>query len=120
MPNETPPTHNNRSRSVGGGARVQSSIESIHKAAAIGNIRAVKQHLAAGVDANDIDANKMTDLHWAAMKGQKEVVALLIFKGANLNAKTSKNLAPLNLTDNNFENEIAELLIANGASEFAY
>jgi len=26
----------------------------------------------------------------------------------------------LNLADNNFENEIAELLIANGASEFVY
>jgi ankyrin repeat protein len=80
----------------------------------------VKQHLAAGVDVNDIDANKMTALHWAAMKGQKKVVALLIVKGANLNAKTSKNLTPLNLADNNFENEIAELLIANGASEFVY
>jgi len=54
------------------------------------------------------------------MKGQKKVVALLIVKGAHLNAKTSKNLTPLNLADNNFENEIAELLIANGASEFVY
>ena len=80
----------------------------------------MKQHLAAGVDVNDIDANKMTALHWAAMKGQKKVVALLIVEGANLNAKTSKNLTPLNLADNNFENEIAELLIANGASEFVY
>jgi ankyrin repeat protein len=67
-----------------------------------------------------VDANKMTALHWAAMKGQKKVVALLIVEGANLNAKTSKNLTPLNLADNNFENEIAELLIANGASEFVY
>ena len=46
--------------------------------------------------------------------------ALLIVKGAHLNAKTSQNLTPLNLADNNFENEIAELLIANGASEFVY
>jgi ankyrin repeat protein len=28
----------------------------------------VKQHLLAGVDVNDKDANKMTALHWAAMK----------------------------------------------------
>jgi len=69
---------------------------------------------------NDMDANKMTALHWAAMKGQKEVVALLIIRGANLNAKTSKNLTPLNLADNNFQNEIAEMLIASGASEFIY
>ena len=105
---------------VGCVSRMQSPVESIHKAAEIGNIRAVKQHLAAGVDVNDIDANKMTALHWAAMKGQKKAVALLIVEGANLNAKTSKNLTPLNLADNNFENEIAELLIANGASEFVY
>tara|TARA_B110000467_G_scaffold71900_1_gene65269 strand:- start:1738 stop:1956 length:219 start_codon:yes stop_codon:yes gene_type:complete len=69
---------------------------------------------------NNMDANKMTALHWAAMKGQKEVVALLIIRGANLNAKTSKNLTPLNLADNNFQNEIAEMLIASGASEFIY
>ena len=67
-----------------------------------------------------MDANKLTALHWAAMKGQKEVVALLIIRGANLNAKTSKNLTPLNLADNNFQNEIAEMLIASGASEFIY
>jgi len=72
------------------------------------------------VDVNAMDANKMTALHWAAMKGQKKVVELLIIKGANLNAKTSKNLTPLNLADNNFQNEIAELLITNGASEFVY
>jgi len=101
-------------------SRMQSPVGSIHKAAKIGNIRAVKQHLLAGVDVNDKDANKMTALHWAAMKGQKKVVALLIVEGANLNAKTSKNLTLLNLADNNFENEIAELLIANGASEFVY
>ena len=72
------------------------------------------------MDVNAKDANKMTALHWAAMKGQKEVVALLIIRGANLNAKTSENLTPLNLADNNFQNEIAETLIANGASEFIY
>jgi len=59
-------------------------------------------------------------LHWAAEKGQKEIVKLLIEKGANLNAKTKNNLTPLNLADNNFENEISELLIKNGATEFLY
>ena len=69
---------------------------------------------------NALDDNKMTALHWGAMKGKKKVVALLILKGANLNAKTNKNLTPLNLADNNFQNDVAELLIANGASEFIY
>jgi len=105
---------------VGCVTRLQSLDISIHRAAEIGNIRALKQHLAAGINVNAVDDNNMTALHWAAMRGQKRVVALLILKGANLNAKTSKNLTPLNLADNNFENEIAELLIANGASEFVY
>ena len=105
---------------LGCASRMQPPVTSIHKAAKTGNIRAVKQHLTAGVDVNAMDANKMTALHWAAMKGQKKVVELLIIKGANLNAKTSKNLTPLNLADNNFQNEIAELLITNGASEFVY
>ena len=100
--------------------RVQSPDISIHRAAEIGNIRALKQHLAAGINVDTVDHDNMTALHWAAMKGEKKVVTLLILKGANLNAKTSKNLTPLNLADNNFQNEIAELLIANGASEFVY
>ena len=105
---------------LGCASRMQPPVISIHKAAKTGNIKAVKQHLTAGVDVNAMDANKMTALHWAATKGEKKVVALLIVKGANLNAKTSKNLTPLNLADNNFQNEISELLIANGASEFVY
>ena len=105
---------------LGCAPRMQPPVTSIHKAAKTGNIRAVKQHLTAGVDVNAMDANKMTALHWAAMKGQKKVVELLIIKGANLNAKTSKNLTPLNHAYNNFQNERAELLIANEASEVVY
>ncbi|HJO08647.1 MAG TPA: ankyrin repeat domain-containing protein [Verrucomicrobiota bacterium] len=105
---------------VGCVTRIQAPVVSIHKAAENGNIRAVKEYLAAGVNVNTVDNNKMTALHWAAMKGKKKVVALLIVEGANLNAKTSRNLTPLNLADNNFQNETAELLIANGASEFVY
>ncbi len=105
---------------VGCASRVQLPDISIHKAAEIGDIRVLKQHLSAGINVDAVDDNNMTALHWASMKGQKKVVALLIVKGAHLNAKTSQNLTPLNLADNNFENEIAELLIANGASEFVY
>ena len=74
-----------------------------------------------GIDINIRDQkNGYSALHWAAEKGQKKIVRLLIEKGANLNAKTKNNLTPLNLADNNFENEISELLLKNGASEFVY
>ena len=59
----------------------------IHKAAKDGNIKAVKQHLAAGTDVNAKNDIGRTPLHFAAWKGHKEVTALLIAKGADVNAK---------------------------------
>ena len=51
---------------------------SIHDAARDENIEVVKQHLAAGtdVDAKDVLMG-MTPLHYAAIRGQKEIVGLL-------------------------------------------
>ncbi len=56
---------------------------SIHKAASDGNIEAVKQHLAAGVDVNAWDEDfGWTPLHLAAQSGQKEIIELLLANGA--------------------------------------
>ena len=60
---------------------------SIHQAAYEGNIEAVKQHLADGVDVNAKNSDGQTPLHYAAMEGYKEIVELLIAEGADLNAK---------------------------------
>jgi len=61
---------------------------SIHKAASVGNIEAVKQHLTAGTDLNAKGGvNGSTPLHVAAAYGHKEIVELLIDKGADVNAK---------------------------------
>ena len=54
----------------------------IHKAAQVGNIEAVKQHLAAGTDVNAKDKHGRTTLHAAAVGDSKKVVELLIAKGA--------------------------------------
>jgi len=86
-----------------------------------GDYETVKAYLKNDIDINTRDPeNGYTALHWAAEKGQMKIVKLLIEKGANLNAKTKNNLTPLNLADNNFENEVSELLIKNGATEFLY
>ena len=53
---------------------------SIHKAIIVGNIEAVKQHLAAGTDVNANDRSGSTPLHNAALGGHKEIVELLIAK----------------------------------------
>ena len=101
--------------------RKKHKTELIMIAAKKGDYEIVKAYLKDGIDINIKDPeNGYAALHWAAEKGQKEIVKLLIEKGANLNAKTKNNLTPLNLADNNFENEISELLIKNGATEFLY
>ncbi len=57
----------------------------IWTAAEQGDIKAVKQHLDAGTDLNAKDEWGTTPLHYAAIEGHKEVVELLIVKGADVN-----------------------------------
>ena len=76
---------------------------SIHEAAKEGNFEAVKQHLAAGTDA---DVNIIGETHLAfergetlfygaAMEGHKEVAKQLIANGADVNAKNADGEPPL-------------------------
>jgi hypothetical protein len=91
----------------------------IHDAAYDGNIKAVKQHLDAGMDVNTKDDDGDTPLiHAASMMYRaenKEIVELLITKGADVNAEnffcTSMHYAA-----HSGHKEIVELLIANGAN----
>jgi len=52
-----------------------------------GNIEAVKQHLDTGTNVNVKDGVGTTPLHYAAKEGHKEIVELLINKGAHMNVK---------------------------------
>ena len=90
---------------------------SIHSATKNGNIKAVKQHLAAGTDVNakEEDLLGWTPLHYTATSGNRQITKLLISKGANVNAINSYNYTPLHGATCNGHKEIAELLIANGA-----
>jgi uncharacterized protein len=64
---------------------------SILNAAAKGNIDAIKQHLAAGTDANSKDKYGSSPLFSTATK---EIVELLIAKGADVNAKLEVRVHP--------------------------
>ncbi|MDA7653501.1 ankyrin repeat domain-containing protein, partial [bacterium] len=96
--------------------------ESIHIAVRVGHIEAVKQHLAAGVDANAKEGEwGYTLLHSAVDEGHKEVAELLIANGADVNAaylSPGTELAesfPLHQAVGGGHKEIVELLITAGA-----
>ena len=80
-----------------------------------GNIEAVKQHLAAGADVNAKGLGGLTDLHYAASGGQKEITELLFAEGADVNAKDESGKTPLHWAAWRGHKEVAELLIANDA-----
>jgi len=86
--------------------------DSIHTAAMMGNIEAVKQHLAAGTDVNAKDVIKWTPLYRAT---NKETAELLIAEGADVNAKGDLGETPLHHAAGSGRTEVAELLIAEGA-----
>jgi len=90
------------------------ATDSIHVAAAVGNIEAVKQHLAAGTDVN-AKSSFGTPLHSAASKGNKEIVELLIAAGADVNARDDGGDTPLLNAAAFGQKEIVELLIGKGA-----
>ena len=88
---------------------------SIQKAATIGHIDAVKQHLAAGADVNAKADGRMSPLHKAAWGGHKEIAELLIAKGADVNAKDEDGETPLDaIVGNPWRVKIADLLIKQG------
>jgi len=86
-------------------------------AAKEGNIEAVKQHIAAGTDANAKDDVGNTPLHFATHGGHKEIVELLIDNGADVNAKNGGGVTPLDWGILHEQTETAELLRKHGAKE---
>ena len=88
---------------------------SIHDAAAAGDIEAVKQHLAAETDVNAMDSSTCKPLFYASMMGHKEIVELLIAKGADVNAKDNRlRKTPLDLAIMRKHPEIPDLLRKHG------
>ena len=87
---------------------------SIHDAAALGNIEAVKQRLVAGVDVNAKDVWNATPLLHAANQGHKEIAELLIANGAGVNSKAVTGETPLDSAIKRKHTETADLLRKHG------
>ena len=88
----------------------------IHDAVRRGNVNKVKSILAKRpelINAKDNDGNN--PLHVAAAWGYKNIVELLIAKGAYVNAKGNWGMIPLHLAAGEGLKEIVELLISRGA-----
>ena len=79
-----------------------------------GDIEAIKQHIADGVDVNELFF-ETPPLAWAALMGQTEAAALLLQHGADINGKNKDGNTALHLAVFLGRAETAELLLKNEA-----
>jgi len=90
---------------------------SLNEAAAMGNTESIESLIAKGIDINNREHDFKTPLHRATISGHKDVVALLIAQGAQIDAKDSfPGGTALHYAVEKDHREIAEFLIAKGAN----
>ena len=88
----------------------------IHNAVKKGDLEKINALLKENPDlASSKDYGGETPLHWAAIKGNKEVAELLLKYKADVNAKNTAGETPLHIAARHGHLEIAELLLANNA-----
>lgn len=89
----------------------------IHTAVFMGDLKTIKQHIAAGSDLNVKDAYGSTPLNIAATFGKTEVAILLINAGADVNLKNNDGSTPLHVSAFFGRKEIVRALLENGADK---
>ena len=87
----------------------------IEDCAGLGDIEAVKKHIAAGTDVNTRGENGISPLLIAVIEGHLDVVELLISKGADVNIKDDKGMTPLQFAAFTNRRQIVQLLIKKNA-----
>ena len=92
-------------------------LQDLFDAARKNNLNKVREMLDYGVDINSVDVDRRaTALHLACAAGAKNVIELLVLRGADLNAQDGNERTPLhNLVMNKFDS-IAMYLVSKGAN----
>ena len=89
----------------------------IHTATFMGDLKVVKQHIAAGSDLDAKDEYGSTPLTITATFGKTEVARALIESGADLNTKNNEGSTPLHTAAFFCRTEIVEMLLNHGADK---
>jgi len=77
-------------------------------------VRLIIEH---GADVNESDANGNTPLICSVYADDVEVTEILISSGADVNASNKEGISVLQLARDNYRDDVAELLLENGAVE---
>lgn len=95
------------------GAAQNAAVAAAAQARAGATVRTLLQ---SGADVNAAQGDGMTALHWAALNGDHEMVAMLLHAGANWRATTRLGgYVPLHLAAQTGAAEVVQLLVAAGA-----
>jgi ankyrin repeat protein len=100
---------------VGLGATLAGQSRTLLDVVKAGDSRAAKAQLAKGADANAVDADGSTVLHWAVENDDAELTAALLGAGARAGVANRHGIAPLHLASTNGNAPIVQRLIAAGA-----
>ena len=93
-----------------------SEIRSLVQAAELGRVNVVHHMLREGISASQKDENGNTPLHFAALRGNVEMMKILLAAGADPNAtNTIGNVPLLNAVSNQQSEEVVSLLLKHGA-----
>lgn len=88
---------------------------SIHEAAFMGNVEAIKGHIKAKTDLNQKDAYGSAPLNIVTIFNRPEIAKLLVEAGADINVKSGDGSTPLHSAAFFCRTEIAQLLLDKGA-----
>ncbi|MDE2664479.1 MAG: ankyrin repeat domain-containing protein [Gemmatimonadota bacterium] len=88
----------------------------VAEAAAQGDLEAVRTLLRDGADVNASQGDGMTALHWAALRGDAEMLSVLVYAGANVASTTRLGAyTPLHLASRDGRADAVALLLEAGS-----